>query len=87
MIKGKGLGRSRKIIPKSIFLTLKESDFLGHRLHFGKVVASKSKSKLKPLWTTLVPPTTFLAYTQKVRQINVVWSTQKYFCSLEGFGL
>lgn len=87
MVKRRVLERSRKISPKSIFLILKGNDFLGHRLHFGKAAASKSKSKLKLLWTPLVPPTTFLACTQKIRQINIVWSTQKYFCSLEGFGL
>lgn len=79
------LERRRRINPKIIFLLLKENDFFGHRLHFGNTAASKSKLKL--LWIPLVLPTTFLTYTQKIRQINIVWRTQTYFCSLEGFGL
>lgn len=79
------LGRSRKISPKIIFHILKGNDFFGCRLHFGKVAASKSKLKL--LWIILVHLTTFLASTEKIRQINIVWSTQKYFYPLEGFGV
>lgn len=55
---------------KIIFLILKGNNFFGHRLHFGKVVALKSKLQL--LWTTLVHLITFLAYTQKIRQTNIV---------------
>lgn len=65
-----GMGRSRKTSPKIIFLILKGNNFFRHTLHFGKVVASKSKLKL--LWTSLVHLTIFLAYTQKVRPINIV---------------
>lgn len=48
----------------------REQFFFRHTLHFGKVVASKSKLKL--LWTSLVHLTIFLAYTQKIRLINIV---------------
>lgn len=67
-----GLRRSRRISPKIIFLILKGNNFFGHRLHFGKVVALKSKLQL--LGTTLVHLIIFLAYTQKIRQTNIVWS-------------
>lgn len=65
-----GMGRSRKISPKIIFLILKGNNFFRHTLHFGKVVASKSKLKLP--WTGLVHLTIFLAYTPKIRPINIV---------------
>lgn len=60
-------------LVKIILHISKGNDCFGHRFHFGKDVDNFSLSNY------------ISCITQKIRQINIAWSTQKYFYPLEGF--